>query len=303
MTLRSFGSYELLKRFAIGGMSELWFALPKERRGDNRPRVLKRMLPHLAEDPDAVELFLQEAKRGAHLQHENIVRIFEFGAVQGLHYLLREFIQGESLDGVLLLAQRKPSVLTPERALHILASVCEALAHAYHSRGLTHGELTTRNILMGSDGAVKVMGFLGTKVSDPRFLRRGAILPNRLEGTAPEQVLGKPMDHRTDVFAAGVVLYELLTGLRPLWRDSALDMVKALHECQIAPPSQVAPVPPALDALVMKALARAPEDRYPDARDFQRALEAYLTAQWAQSGSESLAAMMWRLTSSEGGSC
>ncbi|SEL50860.1 Serine/threonine protein kinase [Stigmatella aurantiaca] len=303
MTLQPFGSYELLNRFGLSGTSELWFALPKQRRGINRPLLLKRILPHLAGDHRAAELFLQEAKLGASLQHPNIVRIFDFGEVQGIHYIAREFVHGKDLHSVQRLARRRTSVLTHERALRIISSVCEALAYAYHHVDhlchplkRVHGELAMRHILIGNDGAVKVIGFGSGKVTDPQLLMRGGIIPGRFDSMAPEQIMGKAMDHRTDLFTAGLVLYELLTGVRPLKRESDVETARATLECQIPPPSQMAQVPTALDGIVMKALARAPDDRYQDPRDFQLALEAYLTAQWAEPGSESLTAMMWRLS-------
>lgn len=254
MTLPLFGRYGLLKRFGTGGTSELWTAIPQPRGEATRPLLLKRILPQLAKAPEATGLFLQEAKLGAPLEHPNIIRILDFGVVQGLPYLAREFVHGEDLNGVQRLARRRPSVLTPERALHILASVCEALAFAYHGvdpqgrpRRLIHGELAARHVLIGSDGVVKVIGFRG----------------------------GKAVDPRTDLFNAGLLLQELLTGMGPLERD------------------------PERDALVRKAIAREPDDRYQDPRDFLRALEAYLKAQWAAPRTESLQAMMYRLTSSE----
>jgi serine/threonine protein kinase len=296
--LRSFGSYELLKRFAVGGTSELWLALPKQRRGDNRPLLLKRLLPHIAEDPEATELFLREAKLGANLQHPNIVRIRECGEAEHTAYIARDFISGNDLRTV----QRRPELITPVRALHIIASVCEALAHAHHRvdhldrpQPLIHGELAPRHILIGNEGEVKVIGFMGNKPVKPQVLGGFRVM-------APEQVLGNPLDHRTDIFTAGHVLYELLTGDRPRRGGFEQYSARATIERQIPPPSQVASVPRELDAVVLKALAWEPDDRYQDVRDFLRALEEYLTAEATRPRSEELMAMMFHLSKSEGAS-
>jgi|GEM_PF-4118266 len=308
MTLKPFGSYELLKRFSIGATSELWFALPKQRRGDNRPLALKRLLPHLSEELEAVELFLREAKLGANLQHPNIVRIREFGEAEGSHYIARDFHTGQDLKSLQRKALSKPSVLTPHRALRIIASVCEALAYAYHRVDhrdrpvkLIHGDLTAEHILIGNDGTVKVIGFRGGKRPIPKIFLLGAHLPPWAENMAPEQLLDKPLDHRTDIFTAGLVLYELLTGKSALQRKSELETMQSLAAREIPPPSQIAAVPEALDALVMKALSKEPDGRYQDPRDFLRAIEEYLTAEWARPGQEDLQAMMYRLSSTAGG--
>lgn len=301
-TPRPFGSYELLRRFAVGANSEMWLARPRHRKGEEHTVLIKRLLPHLADQPEVVELFLQEAKLGAQLQHPHIVRILEFGEVDRAPYITREYVKGESLDTVMHKAKDTGVPIPANLSLYIIARVCEALAYAYHRvdhlerpQRLLHREIARKHILLGSDGSVKVMGFGANNLANLPEPVRAGLAQGRMQHLAPEQLAGRELDQRTDIFSTGMVLYELLTGIHPFKGNSGLEMIQALYECQILPPSQVAPVPPELDALVMKALARAKEDRYPDPLDFQSAIEAHLNSQGAQVGPTLIEAMILHL--------
>ncbi|HYH97939.1 serine/threonine-protein kinase [Hyalangium sp.] len=299
MTPRLFGSYELLKRFAVGSTAELWIARPREGGAAARNLIIKRLLPHLEATGDFAPVFLEEAQVGAHLHHPNLVEIYESGELQHSHYIAREFVQGEPLSAVLRKAEHTPSLLTPALALRITASVCAGLHHAHtrlDSQGrplkLVHRELTARDILMGVDGAVKVSGFGTSKIADQIKLQDPGIIQVQFESLAPEQVSNQEPDPRTDLFATGLVLYELLTTIRPFQRDTERATVQAVLEDDPLPPSQVAEVPAVLDPVVMKALAKARDDRYQDASEFQRALEECLAAQRWEAGSAHLSVMM-----------
>ncbi|KFE70133.1 Serine/threonine protein kinase PrkC, regulator of stationary phase [Hyalangium minutum] len=280
----------------------MWLARPRQRRDEGQTVLIKRLLPHLADQPEAVELFLQEAKLGAQLQHPHIIRILEFGEFDRVSYIVREYIEGESLNAVMSKAKDTGVPISEPLSLYIIARVCEALAYAYHRvdhlerpQRLLHREIAARHILLGSDGRVKVMGLGANNLADLPEPVRAGLTQSRVENLAPEQLMGQEQDQRTDLFGTGLVLYELLTGIRPFKRDSTLETIQALFECQALPPSRVAPVPPELDALVMKALARAKEDRYPDPHDFQSALEAYLSSHGSRVGRADVSAVMQAL--------
>lgn len=299
MTPRPFGSYELLNRFAIGSTAELWIARPREGGDGARNLVIKRLLPHLASAGDFGPVFLKEAEVGAHLHHPNLVEIYESGVLQRFPYIAREFIHGEPLSAVLRQAQRTPSVLSPALALHITASVCAGLHHAHTRQDaqgqplqLVHRELTAKNVLIGFDGTVKVSGFGAHSATERLKLQEPGIIQSPLESLAPEQVSSQEVDALTDVFTTGLLLYELLTTVRPFQRDTERATLEAVLECTPLPPSQVAEVPATLDAVVMKALARAKAERYPDAAAFQRALEDTLAAQRWESSPAHLSVMM-----------
>jgi eukaryotic-like serine/threonine-protein kinase len=308
MTPRPFGSYELLQRIAVSGISELWHARPREGRSRGREVLIQRLYPAVAEEPEQLALFQQGAKLSAHLHHPNIVRFYEFGEVQSSHYIAREFVHGGTLAMVLRQAQKTQTALSPALGLRIGASICEGLHHAHtrtdhlgHPLKLVHRELFPRHILLGFDGRVKLIGFGGSLITDYLFESRGGLSHRAFESMAPEQAGGEEQDPRTDVFCTGLVVYELLTGVRPFRRKDQLEAIRAVRECRISPPSEVARVPSVLDPVVMRALAREKEDRYPDAHEFQLALEgALLTCRWEVDAGH-LATMVKKLFPQESG--
>ncbi len=280
---QSFGNYTLIKKLATGGMAEVWLAKQSGIEGFNRHVVVKRILPHLAEDPEFVQMFLNEAKIAARFNHPNIGQIFDLGETGGQYYIAMEFIHGEDLGRVMRRAWSTGQWIARHIALRVIADTCQGLYYA-HTRNdeqgralrVVHRDISPQNILISFDGAVKVVDFGIAKASDQVSNTKSGAIKGKFAYMAPEQAAGKPLDARSDLFALGLVLYELVTGVRPLKRDSELATLQAALECKIDPPSAVAEVPVELDAIVMRALAKAPDDRYVDAREFQRSLEQYL---------------------------
>ncbi|MDP1828655.1 MAG: protein kinase [Archangium sp.] len=280
---QSFGNYTLIKKLATGGMAEVWLAKQSGIEGFNRHVVIKRILPHLAEDPEFVQMFLNEAKVAARFNHPNIAQIFDLGETGGQYYIAMEFIHGEDLGRVMRRAWSTGQWIARHITLRVMADTCQGLYYA-HTRNdeqgrplrVVHRDISPQNILISFDGAVKVVDFGIAKASDQVSNTKSGAIKGKFAYMAPEQAAGKPLDARSDLFALGLVLYELVTGVRPLKRDSELATLQAALECKIDPPSAVAEVPPELDGIVMRALAKAPDDRYVDAREFQRALEQHL---------------------------
>ncbi len=280
---QSFGNYTLIKKLATGGMAEVWLAKQTGIEGFNRHVVVKRILPHLAEDPEFVQMFLNEAKIAARFNHPNIGQIFDLGETGGQYYIAMEFIHGEDLGRVMRRAWSTGQWIARHITLRVMADTCQGLYYA-HTRNdeqgrplrVVHRDISPQNILISFDGAVKVVDFGIAKASDQVSNTKSGAIKGKFAYMAPEQAAGKPLDARSDLFALGLVLYELVTGVRPLKRDSELATLQAALECKIDPPSAVAEVPPELDSIVMRALAKAPDDRYVDAREFHRALEQYL---------------------------
>ncbi len=280
---QSFGNYTLIKKLATGGMAEVWLAKQSGIEGFNRHVVVKRILPHLAEDPEFVQMFLNEAKIAARFNHPNIGQIFDLGETGGQYFIAMEFIHGEDLGRVMRRAWSTGQWIARHIALRVMADTCQGLYYA-HTRNdeqgrplrVVHRDISPQNILISFDGAVKVVDFGIAKASDQVSNTKSGAIKGKFAYMAPEQAAGKPLDARSDLFALGLVLYELVTGVRPLKRDSELATLQAALECKIDPPSAVAEVPAELDGIVMRALAKAPDDRYVDAREFQRSLEQYL---------------------------
>ncbi|MGV3619917.1 MAG: serine/threonine protein kinase [Archangium sp.] len=280
---QSFGNYQLVKKLATGGMAEVWLAKQTGIEGFNRHVVVKRILPHLAEDPEFVQMFLNEAKIASRFNHPNIAQIYDLGEKDGQYFIAMEFIHGEDLGRVMRRAWSTGQWVARHIALRIVADSCQGLYYA-HTRNdeqgrplrVVHRDISPQNILISFDGAVKVVDFGIAKASDQVSMTKSGAIKGKFAYMAPEQAAGKPLDARSDVFALGLVLYELVTGVRPLKRDSELATLQAALECKIDPPSAVAEVPVELDEIVMRALAKAPDDRYTDAREFQRSLEQFL---------------------------
>jgi serine/threonine protein kinase len=279
----STGKYQYAKKLATGGMAEVWLAKQVGIEGFNRHVVVKRILPHLAEDQEFVQMFLNEAKIAARFNHPNIAQIFELGEENGTYFIAMEFIHGEDLGRVMRRAWSSGQWVARHIALRIVADACQGLHYAHTRTGDTgqplrvvHRDISPQNILVSFDGAVKVVDFGIAKAADQMSNTKSGAIKGKFAYMAPEQAGGKPLDGRTDLYALGLVLYELVTGVRPLKRDSELATLQAALACEIEPPSAVAEVPPEIDEVVMRALAKSPDDRYRDAREFQKAIEQYL---------------------------
>jgi serine/threonine protein kinase len=286
-----FGKYQLLKKLATGGMAEVWLARQTGIEGFAKNLVVKRILPHLAEDREFVEMFRNEALIAARFNHPNIAQVYEFGEANGNYYIAMEYIHGEDLGRVMRKAWEQNQWVARPLAIRIVAAACEGLYYA-HSRTdesgrplrVVHRDISPQNILISFDGSVKLVDFGIAKAADQASLTRSGAIKGKFAYMAPEQASGKPLDCRADVFSIGLVLYELLTGVRPLKRDTELATLQAALECAIPPPSEVADVPPELDSVVMQALSKSIDSRYRDARQFQLALEEFLVSQrWVAS--------------------
>ena len=272
-----YGSYLLLERLAIGGMAEVWLA---EARGQpGRRYALKRLLPTLADDPAFVRMFLDEARIGAQLDHPGIVRVHDLGRVGAGYHMAMDYRAGQDLRALLARPRHDGSRLPPALSAHLVAEAARALDHAHRAVGqdgaplhVVHRDLSPANLLVGYDGRVAVLDF-GIAQAAFRAHREDAVLRGKFGYLSPEQVRGLPVDRRADVFSLGAVLHELLTGHRLFHGPSDLAVLERVRAAQVRPPSARNPaVPPALDAVVLRALARDPADRFPWASDLAEAL-------------------------------
>ena len=283
MNPQAFGKYQLIKKLATGGMAEVWLARQSGIEGFQKELVVKRILPHLAEDREFVEMFKNEALIAARFNHPNIAQVYEFGEANGTYYIAMEFIHGEDLGRVMRKASGMNQWIARPLAIRIVASACEGLYYA-HSRNddrgqplnVVHRDISPQNILISFDGSVKLVDFGIAKAADQASMTKSGAIKGKFAYMAPEQAAGKHLDRRADIFAIGLVLYEMLTGHRPLKKDSELATLQAAMECSIPSPSEVADVPRDMDHVVMRALAKSADDRYDNAREFQTALEELL---------------------------
>ncbi|WP_223645747.1 serine/threonine-protein kinase [Corallococcus sp. EGB] len=279
-----FGRFELLERMSIGGLSTLHRALDTEAPAGSRPVVLKRLLPSLSEDPAVVEEFLDLASLSACIQHDNVVRVLDFGVADGEPFLVREWVEGQSLGRVQSMHRRQGMRTLPEPiAVSIGIDICQGLQPAHQLVGLIHGDLMALNVLMGSGGEVKLIEFGFNHWTLRKAWRKataqGGILRGKLMYFAPEQLLEAPVDGRADVYVLGVLLYTLLCGDLPMNCDSEYQIFKDVLEGRLIPARQHNP---SLDAelvrILERALARSVDDRYPSAEAMGQALTDWLKA-------------------------
>ncbi|MFY1676526.1 MULTISPECIES: Stk1 family PASTA domain-containing Ser/Thr kinase [unclassified Streptomyces] len=251
------GRYRVDARIAVGGMATVYRAVDTRL---DRLLALKVMHPALASDAAFVERFIREAKSVARLDHPNVVQVFDQGTAGGYVYLAMEYVSGCTLRDVL----RERGALRPRAALDVLESVLAALGAA-HLAGFVHRDMKPENVLIGDDGRVKVADFGLVRAVDTVTHTTGSVL-GTVSYLAPEQIENGSVDPRVDVYACGVLLYEMLTGARPHPGDSPAQVLyRHLHE-EMPSPSAVAPdTAPALDELVAAATARTPVDRPRDA--------------------------------------
>jgi len=283
---RRFGKYTLLRKLAMGGMAELFLALQKSVAGFEKLLVIKRILPAMNRDRAFIDMLLHEARIAATLTHANIVQIFDVGQVDGTYYIAMEHVHGEDLRGIVRQMRKKGVIEFPlEHAIEIMLGVTSGLSYAHEKRDLdgsplniVHRDISPQNVVVTFSGDVKIVDF-GIAKSDTKMTveTQSGKLKGKVPYMSPEQARGEQIDARSDVFAVGVMLFELTTGRRLFKGQSEFETLKLICEREYPRPSQVHPgYPPELEAIVMKALSKDKATRYQSARELQSALEDYV---------------------------
>jgi hypothetical protein len=293
------GRYQIVDRIATGGMAEVYLAVHGELAGFRTPVVLKKVLPHLANNPQFIDMFLDEARIASMLDHPNVVRIYEVGRSGSEYFLAMELVQGKSLSAVLRRAQEEEGGrVDPKLAAFVVAQAAAGLNHAHNLTdplgnplGLVHRDVSPQNILISFEGSVKVIDFGIARALGRITETQTGGMKGKFGYMSPEQARGEEVDQRTDIFALGVVLWEALTGRRLFQRENDLATMRALTYEPIPRPSTIKDVPLELESLVMRALARNPKLRFSTARDFGSALEKWIVAAGGTSASD-VGAMM-----------
>ncbi len=300
MSLETYGRYQLLKKLATGGMAQIYLARQLGPEGFEKLLVVKRILPHLAENDDFITMFLDEARIAARLNHPNIVQIFDLGAQDDSYFIAMEFIHGEDVRRVWKHADKIGQPIPLALICRIIIEACAGLDYAHKKPdasgrplNIVHRDISPQNILVSFEGGVKVVDFGIAKAADQATVTKSGVLKGKYSYMSPEQAAGQPIDCRTDIFALGVVLYELLTGTRLFKRATDIQTLNAVTECNVAPPSEInSRVPPDLDAIVMKALAKDRTARFPEARQLGAALENWLLSNKLPSSNAALGEFM-----------
>ena len=283
---KQFGKYTLLRKLAAGGMAEIFLALHRSMAGFEKLVVIKRILPAMNRDQGFIDMLLHEARIAATLSHPNIVQIFDVGQVDGTYYIAMEHIHGEDIRSIVRGMRRKAVMEFPvEHALAIALGVCAGLAYAHDKRdldgrllGIVHRDISPQNIVITFTGDVKIVDF-GIAKSEKETTEdtQTGQLKGKVPYMSPEQAAGQELDLRSDIFAVGVVLFELTTGRRLFKGDTELATLKLILESDYPSPSSIRPgYPRGLERIVMKALAKKREDRYQTAREMQADLESFV---------------------------
>jgi serine/threonine protein kinase len=267
-------------------MAEVFLAVASGPASVERPTVVKRIRPDLADSASFIRMFIDEAALSSQLNHPNIVHTYDFGSVDGSYFIAMEYVPGRDLRYVMSHRTRNAAIPFPVIAVEIARQSCLGLeyAHSLHSPdgaplSIVHRDVTPANIMIGFDGTVKLLDFGVARSLDHsrRTHTQAGVVKGKVAYLSPEQVRGRPIDRRTDLFSLGIVLYELLTWKRLFARESDFETVKRIVEMVIPPPSSFNPaVKPGLDRIVLRALERDPERRYQSAAEMLDDLEGYL---------------------------
>jgi serine/threonine protein kinase len=279
------GKYEILALLALGGTAEIYLARIGGAAGFEKYVVVKCLHDHLADDQEFVKMFLDEARLAAHLDHSNIVQTMELGEHENRYYMVMEFLAGLSLAMIVRrVGERLPGGRMPvPLALNILAQACSGLHYAHErvvngkSLHIVHRDISPQNLVISFEGVVKVVDFGIAKAEMRETKTRSGTIKGKFAYMSPEQCVATNVDRRTDVFALGVILWELLTGKRLFKKNSPYETYQAVIDCAVDPPSKHNhELDPAVDAIVMKAVAKHKENRYATAEAFGDALLGYL---------------------------
>jgi serine/threonine protein kinase/ABC-type branched-subunit amino acid transport system substrate-binding protein len=291
--------HRLLLELGRGGMGTVYLAIAEGPSGFAKLKVVKRLRTDLAEDPQFLQMFLEEARISARLNHPNVVQTFEVG-FDGQHYFIEmEYLEGQSLEAVVRRASRGLCLPRP-LGLWIVTQILTGLHFAHELTSLTgealhvvHRDVSPHNVFVLYEGAVKLLDFGIAKAADSSLDTRTGVTKGKVTYMAPEHAAHTLVDRRADLFSVGVVLWQLLTGRR-LWSDvSDAEIYAKLERGDLPSPRTVDPdLPESLERICMRALARAPEERYATAADFRAVIEEYLDASGARVGPTQASALM-----------
>jgi serine/threonine protein kinase len=298
-----YGPYRLLARVAVGGMAEVFKAKRSGVEGFEKVVAVKRILPHLSDNKEFVDMFVDEAKMVAGLTHPNIVQIFDLGRIEKSYYIAMEYVQGRDLRSILRRARERGTRVPLDLCALIASRVCSALEYAHRKKDdrgqpmmTVHRDISPQNILISFEGDVKLTDFGIAKAASKATVTEAGALRGKLLYMSPEQAWGKAMDRRSDLFSLGIVSYEMLTDHKPFLGSSEVSILETVRECKVPAPRTLNPaIPDSLERVVMKALERDPDQRYQDAAEMYRDLEAVLHETQPPPTSAALARLMEQL--------
>ncbi|MEE2901784.1 MAG: protein kinase [Myxococcota bacterium] len=279
-----FGSHLLLERINVGGMAEVFRAKAFGVEGFQRFVAIKRILPQMAEDSDFIRMFIDEARIASQLNHNNIVQIYELGKEDDIYFIAMEYITGRDLRLLLDRLKRQKRRMSEAMACYIISRIAEALDYAHRKKSPTgqpyriiHRDVSPQNLLISYEGEVKLCDFGIAKAVTQSQRTQAGVLKGKFAYMSPEQVKGQKIDHRSDLFALGVIFYELLTGQRLFLGESDFSTLEAVRSARVPNPKAYNIIlDQELENILMKMLAKLPKDRYQDASQIFHDLQTYL---------------------------
>ena len=274
------GPYLLEKKVAQGGMAELFVAGYERQDGFRKTVAVKRVLPHLAENSDFVNMFIREARLAALLQHPNVVQVIDFGKIQNVYFIAMEYVRGKNLGEIM---SRLKEGMTVDQAVFIASQVAMGLEYSHSKKddksgealNIVHRDISPQNILISFQGEVKISDFGISKTSSEPSLTHSGVIKGKLAYLSPEQALGQPVDHQADLYALGIVFYEILSGKRLYRFTSDIEAIRAIPEREIPPIKECRQdIPDELNRIVMKCLEKDKRFRYQNAGELLQDLAA-----------------------------
>ena len=295
-----FGKYLLLDRIAVGGMAEVYMSKSFGIEGFEKILAIKRILPTMAEDGDFIEMFIDEAKIAGQLNHANIAPIYELGKIGESHYIAMEYVWGKDLLQIMNRFRRMRKRMPGYMVAWIASKMCEALDYAHHKTdrsgtplNIIHRDVSPQNVLVSYEGEVKLIDFGIAKATTRTTQTQAGVLKGKFGYMSPEQVRGLPVDFRSDLFAVGTCMYEMLTSDRLFTGESDFSTLEKVRNAAVLPVNEVArEVSTPLNDIVMKALQRDAADRWQSAAELHEALQRFLSTQRPPFGTSRLAAWL-----------
>ncbi|HYQ81882.1 MAG TPA: serine/threonine-protein kinase, partial [Anaeromyxobacteraceae bacterium] len=276
-----FGKFFLLQRLAVGGMAEIYRAKVAGAGGFEKELVVKRILPARAQDQGFVKMLVNEAKLTVQLTHNNIAQIYECGAIDHQYFISMELVNGVTMKEMMSAFQRAGVALTPEQSIYLVLQLLQGLDYAHkkadpqgHPLQIVHCDVSPDNALVSYQGELKLLDFGIARAATGLSNYKEGMLMGKLGYVAPEQAsVEKAWDHRVDIFAAGILLYELLTKQKPFPKATDVESLIQSRKARVLPPTTIDDrLPRDIDPILLRALAYDPEKRYPEARAFADAL-------------------------------
>lgn len=293
--IEKFGKYVLLEKIAAGGMAEVYLAKSAVANGLNKFVALKRILPQYFSNEEFIEMFKEEAKVAINLNHGNVVSIYDFGIEKKQFFLVMEFVEGRNLRQIINELKKSNRSFSIDQSIFIVKEVAAGLDHAHRCvdansgrpLNITHRDMSPQNIMVSFEGEVKVIDFGIAKAETEKEETKAGTLKGKFSYMSPEQADGLLIDPRTDIFAIGIVLWELLANDRLFTGSNEAAILRKVRDCQIPPIRKVNPlVPQELERIVMKALAKDRNVRYQTAANMHRDLNRFLNMQYPDFSSQ-----------------